>query len=549
MDCDFLVQNGLIVDGGSNPAFTGDVAVKDGKISRVSGAGDPDRPEVEAARTIDATGLVVAPGFIDIHSHVDFNLPLDDHPRQLSRLLEQGCTTVVAGNCGFSPAPLAPDSPHMDFLAGYLDFISDEPLPLDWITEDAFLSHLEARGVAVNVAQLAGHGALRLSLWGEDYAYPGDDEFARLEHHLEEALDQGAWGVSLGLGYPPGLFAKETELMRLARLAKGYEVPLTVHLKAYSALSPAYSPFRGNHNLRALGEMLRVAIKTGVRLQISHMLFVGSKTWDNCDRGLLMIEQANDQGADVAFDSFPYLCGNTTIYIAFPDWFLNKAERNFNNSLAKLRLKFEWSLMSRLVGFDLDNIQLMDGHLPRYGKYEGWFFDRIARDMGLPLREAYFCMAKETKGKAVCMLHKYNGEPGREEVFVKVLTHPLCTFETDALIFSGGLANPASMGTFPRAIQLFNKELGVLSLEETIARMTGRSAERIGLKDRGTVADGNWADLTLFDHEQIRDNTSIEDTGARPSGVRHVFINGEQVVVDGVALPDEKRGKVLRRNH
>jgi len=547
MDCDLLIQNGTIVDGTGGPAFGGDVAVRDGRILQVFRTEDANRADQRAARTVDAAGLVVAPGFIDIHSHVDFNLPLADHPRLLAHLLEQGCTTVVAGNCGFTPAPLVPDSAHLDLIRHYLDFISDEPLPLDWITQDAFLTHLEQEGVAVNLAQLAGHATLRLSLWGEDYAYPGNDEFVRLERHLEEALDQGAWGVSLGLGYAPGLFAGTQELTRLAELAQRRQVPLTVHLKAYSAVSPAYSPLSGNHNLRALREMLDIAQQTGVRLQISHMLFVGTRTWDGCDQGLAMIEQANAQGADVAFDSFPYLCGNSTIYIAFPDWFLKRAERNFRNPLAKARLKLEWGFMSRLLGFDLDDIQFMEAHLPQYRQYEGLFFDQIAREMGCSLREAYFRLARDTVGRAACLLHKYNGEPGRDEPRRKVLTHPLCTFETDALIFSRGLANPAAMGTFPRAIQLFNKELGLLSLEETVAKMTGRSAERLGLARRGTILPGNWADLTLFDHGEIRDNTTTQDTGARPSGIKQVFINGEQVVVDGVARPGEKRGRVLRR--
>ncbi|MBF0529888.1 MAG: amidohydrolase family protein [Deltaproteobacteria bacterium] len=550
MEYELLIRNGTIVDGQGQPAFKGHLAVNQGRIVAIRPDGASDAGSLTAGRILDAAGLTVAPGFIDIHSHHDFILPLADHPELMSCTLEQGVTTIVGGNCGFSPAPFAPASRYSPMVFETIKFLSaGRTLDPEWTSMDDFFRYLEQEGVAVNLVQLAGHGSMRISLWGRDNKYPGPRGLKPLESLLDEALDAGAYGLSFGLGYEPGLFVQMEELERLAVKIKARNAILAVHLKAFSRISPAYglSLFGEPHNLRALKEMIGLAEKTGVRLQISHLIFVGRRTWPTCDQALQIIEQAHERGVDAAFDSFPYTAGNTTIYVLFPDWFLKDVEANFNRALARLRLAMEWRLGSKLLGFGLEDAQLLWGSRPELDKYNGWFFPEIARDLGCSVPEAYIRLGRMTKGQANCLFHKYSGDRENEDALRRVLAHPLNTFETDAHVNPHGAVNPGAYGTFPRLLQRYCRELHLFSLEEAVAKMTGRSAARLGLTDRGLIREGYWADLTIFDMNSIKDNTSVSNTRVRPSGIEYVFINGHEVVTHGRATPDVRAGQVLRR--
>lgn len=550
MNFDCLIKNGTIVDGTGDKAYPGSVAIKKGKIAALlRSEADCLAAEDNCSSVIDAAGLTVCPGFIDMHSHADWILPLEEHPSILAPLLEQGITTVIGGNCGFSPVPLAPDSPHLGRLEAVSDFVSERPLSLEWSTMGNFLEYLEDKGTALNLAMLAGHGTLRLSIFGDNYDYPGDEALFAMERAMEAALEEGAFGVSLGLGYAPGIFSDKRELEKFARCARKHDRLLTVHLKAYTRLSGAY-PLKlfGDkpHNIKALEEILDLAGQAGVKLQLSHMLFVGKKTWPMADQALGMIEAVAEEGLDVAFDSFPYTCGNTTIYIVYPTWFLDNIEKNFKSAAARLRLRAEVAVIAGQLGFGLEDIQVLWGGHPETDRYNGLFFDEIARQMGRSVFEAYLKISELSKGKALCLLHKYNGDAEDESVLHKVLAHPLNLFETDTILTSRGQRNPSSFGTFPRIIQRYHKELGLFALEDAVARMTGKSAQRFGIKERGLIKEGYWADLTVFDYEEIRDNTTLKELEKRPSGIERVLINGVEVVQNGQALPGRLAGRILR---
>ena len=549
MHCDYLIKNGTIVDGTGEASFQGSVAVKNGKISEVlRNEKDAAAMEENSASVIDAAGLTVCPGFIDMHSHADWILPLEDHPSILAPLLEQGVTTVIGGNCGYSPVPLVPDSAHLDLVRSISEFVSERPLDLNWRTMATYFSDLENKGVALNIAMLAGHGTLRFSMLGENNNYPGDQPVTDMEHFMAAALEEGACGISLGLGYAPGIFSEMRELERFAECARKYNRLLTVHLKAFTRLSGAY-PLKlfGDqpHNLKALQEMLDLAKRTGVKMQLSHMLFVGEKTWPTADQALAMIESAVEEGADIAFDSFPYTCGNTTIYVVYPAWFLNNIEKNFKSKAARLRLRAEVAVIPSQLGFGLQDIQVLWGGHEEADHYNGLFFDEIARQMGCSVFEAYLHISELSRGKTLCLLYKYNGDANNETALHKVLSHPLNLFEADTILTTRGVQNPSSFGTFPKIIQRYHKELGLFTLEEAVAKMTGKSAERFGINDRGVITNGNWADLTVLNYDAIKDNTTPKDLEKRPSGIRHVFINGTEVVRDGLAIPGCLAGKVL----
>ena len=400
MAYDLLIKNGTIVDGTGQAPFKGHVAVGKDRIVAVMDARETDAGTMEAGKTIDAQGLIVAPGFVDIHSHNDFIMPLPEQSELLASMLEQGVTTVVGGNCGFSPAPLVKDSEHFEFLTEASTFIAGRPLDITWDSMAEFFNHVETLGLTLNLAQLAGHGSMRCSLWGADYSDQGDD-LAQMEALLDEAFDSGAYGLSLGLGYEPGMFVSNQELLSLARRVKHHDGILTVHLKALSNISPCYglSFFGEPHNIRALKEMLDVAEQTGVRLQLSHLIFVGKKTWPSCEQALNLIEQARDRGVDVAFDAFPQMAGNTTIYVIYPDWFIKDIDKNFDSLTARMRLHLEWSIGFWLVGFGVSDAQLMWAGHPDYEQYNGMFFTEIGQAMGVSTRQAYIRISRDTKAR------------------------------------------------------------------------------------------------------------------------------------------------------
>lgn len=547
MECDVLIRNGNIIDGSGRPSYPGHIALKHDRIHSIIQK-DEDLDEISARKEVDATGLFIAPGFIDVHSHNDFILFLDHHPQMTTCLLEQGITTVIGGNCGFSPSSYGPNAIAKNHMAGAGEFMSGEPMDFKWGTMASYLNDVEEQGTAVNLAMLEGHGTMRFALTGTNYSNTTETDQASMERFVEESMDAGAFGLSFGLGYEPGMFTSLEEIERLASVVKKRDGIMAVHLKALSKISPAYgvSLFGPPHNITALNEMVDIANKTGVKLQISHLIFVGTKSWPSCEQTLEIIQKAYDGGLDIAFDSYPQMAGNTTVYALFPEWFLKDPDRNFNNPLSRLRLALEWKVGFHLVGFGVTDGQLMWGVNPEFEKYSGRFITEIAQDMGCSPIEAYVRLSRETQGKATCLFHKYSGDENEHKALDSVLTHPLNMFMTDAIISTKGAANPGAYGTYPRVIDYCCKSLNALRLEDAINKMTGRCAERFGIKDRGIIDEGMKADITMFDLETIRDNTTLYETRAKPSGIKHVFLNGVHVVDSGTADSRLKAGSIIR---
>jgi len=548
MQCDLLIKNGTIVDGTGRASFKGDIAVKDGWIKAITSIENNPGDSWESTQVIDAENMTVCPGFIDIHSHCDFLLPLKEHPEMLACLLEQGITTIVGGNCGFSPAPLAENSKSMGLVQRDFEFNSGRSLDIGWTSMGSFFSFIEESGLSLNLAQLIGHGTLRKSLWGTDYSLPSQEKMRQMSQVIEESFFEGAYGISLGLGYEPGMYVAMKELEEIALLVKRHGRLLTVHIKSLSRGSFAYksSFLLKPHNIRALAEMIELAERTGVKIQISHMIFGGRKTWSSCDRAMEMIDQARSRGIDIAFDVFPYHCANTTINVLLPPWFLKNLEKNFKSPLSRLLLSGLFAIGWKISGMSWEDVQLMLGSHPELEKCEGLFIPEIAQIMNCSCTEAYLRIAEMSRGNAACLFYLNNGEENNDEVLIKVMKHPLCTFETDVLITSRGKQNPAAFGAFPAIIQRYHKERQIFSLEEAIAKMTGKSAERIGIKDRGFLKVGCWADITIFDYNLIRDNTTVQNSSAKPSGIKYVFVNGFEVVREGTAIPGKKCGQILK---
>jgi N-acyl-D-aspartate/D-glutamate deacylase len=541
MPCDWKLVGGTVIDGSGAPACRADVAVADGRITQIGDLGP-----LEAANVLDCTGRVVTPGFIDIHSHADWLLPGADHGALVEPFVRQGMTTVVAGNCGFSPAPISARS--REAARGASRLLHDGSLEPRWEAMGGFLDALAEGGVALNVAQLVGHGTVRSAISGAlEPRPPSPDELRAMERLVEEALDAGCVGVSTGLGYAPGIFAGEEELAAFARMAARRGKLFTSHLKAYSRVSGVYShdPQQEPHNLAAIREILRVAQAAQARLQVSHLIFVGRSTWPTHLEALRAIEDANASGLDVAFDAFPYTAGNTTCAVIFPAALLPRLEEVLRDpeQLGNLARFAEAAFAA--VGFGLADIQLMHCNVPEWNHLDGLRIPEAAAKLGMAPFEFYARLTVASRRSARVLNHTYSGDRGEEDALRAVLAHPLCTIETDTILTHEGHQNPASFGTFPRVLSTYVRE-GLFSLPEAVRKMTGAAAERIGWRDRGLVRVGQAADLVVFDADRLADRASFEEPSLAPSGIDDVFVNGRPVLRGGRYDAGARAGAVLR---
>ncbi|RPI22071.1 MAG: N-acyl-D-amino acid deacylase, partial [Chloroflexota bacterium] len=322
----------------------------------------------------------------------------------------------------------------------------------------------------------------------------------------------------------------------------------TVHGRAYSWVSPFYSPmfFGPAHNLRSVRELIALARQAEVRLELSHQIFVGRRTWRTYPAVLKEIERARETGLDVAFDAFPYTVGNSTINVVFPEWFLDGFHQNISDPKALKRLKREIDLLQLALGISYADIRLLIGDHPDLVELEGLDFAAIARRLKMPPFDAYMHVARLSSGQARILLGTYSGDGEHEQPLRAALSHPLCSFMTDTILSRQRAHNPASFGTFPRILGRYSRDLGLFSLEEAVRRMTSFPAERIGLREVGRIAQGFWGDLVLFDPLTIADNTTPERSDAPPSGVRMVLISGEVAACDGQMRREVRKGRVLR---
>jgi N-acyl-D-amino-acid deacylase len=541
MGCDLKLCGGQVIDGTGDAAARADVAVEDGVIAAMG-----DLPGLEAAETIDCAGKTITPGFIDIHSHSDWLLPGADHGALIEPFVRQGMTTLVGGNCGFSPAPIT--DVNRDAAQEASRLITDDGIDLRWRMMEEFLDALHCGGVSINIAQLVGHGTVRAAVTGAlNMSAPSAGELKQMERLTLQSLDAGCIGVSTGLGYPPGIFAREEELTEFARWAAGAGKIFTSHLKAYSWLSPVFAtdPTQEFHNLAAIKEILRVGKAARARTQISHLIFVGRATWPSCGEAIRLIEEARGDGLNVAFDAFPYTAGNTTASVIFPPWMLPRLEAVLEDRHEREELRKFADGAFGALGFDLGDIQIMNANAEHWNQYNGLRITEAAGRAEMDPLDFYCRMVIDSNRNARVLIHKYSGDKGEEEALCTVLRHPLCTIETDTFVTEQGHQNPASYGTFPRVLSTYVKE-GLFPLSEAVYKMTGAAAERLNWKDRGFVRKGCAADLVVLDLTHLQDRATFEKPDRFPSGVDHVFINGRHVLDGDRYDAAAKAGRVIR---
>lgn len=528
---DLLIRGGTVVDGTGSAGFQADVGVVGATVAEIGNI----PPEAQAARKIDATGKIVAPGFIDIHTHAD--IALLARPQHLPKIM-QGVTTEVFTNCGLGFAPVTEAGLNIQrkYIAGLFGDDSGETTDaegharprVDWAWRSVadFLARFESQGVGANIAYLVPHGALRVSAMGMEERPATEEELRTMCALLTQGLEEGAWGMSTGIWYAPMRAADRLELTTLCRLAGFF----ATHQRDY-----------GDAIFAATAESLAIAEEAGVPVQIAHLQMNGPGNARRAAELLAKLEQARTQGIDVTCDTYPYTAGSTFIQSMLPAWAIDGGPDAILRRLSEPETRRR--IMTELSGSrsDWNRYDLVGAESPINQPFEGKAFDAIAQARGMSVAE-FVCAVLEEEQLRACFVH----HAAHEENVRDILGWSGQMVGSDGLHLPGK-THPRLYGTFPRVLGHYVREQKVIPLELAVHKMTGMPAARIGLQKRGLLKAGYAADLVLFDPATISDTATFDDPLRYPTGIPHVFVNGVSAKADDRPT-GALAGRVLRRN-
>jgi N-acyl-D-amino-acid deacylase len=511
---DCLITGGHVADGSGGPAVPRDVLVGDEQIVAVE---PPGSVPSEGRQVVDATGLVVAPGFIDVHSHADNAPLLAEHDD--SKLL-QGVTTEVVGNCGFSLAPCTPE--HEGTLTRLLERIFP-PLSLDWRSWSDLQDRLDGRGSVTNQAALVGHGTLRIATFGMVDRAPDGDEITAMRHTLQDALDAGAFGMSTGLIYPPGVYSTTDELVDLAEVLGGERVYAT-HMRGES-----------DGLLDSIDEALEIGRRAACPVHISHLKWFGKRNWGRMREALDRIDGGAADGVAVTDDVYPYTAGSTFLATLLPPSLLvdtdeavlerlqDPAQRDYVARAIREGLP-GWHNMVADAGWDGILVSTTSSHA-----YEGLTLAELADRLGTEPVDALLRVLVEERLQASMVVFGLS-----EDDVMRVLAYERTTIGTDGLPPGrGGRPHPRMYGTFPRFLGRYVRDRQVLPLGEAVRRVTSMPAEIFRIPHRGRVRPGYVADLVAFDPEHVTDHGDYLEPAQSPTGVSWVMMGGHTVADSG----------------
>lgn len=526
---DLIIRGATVYDGSGGPSYVADVAVKDGVISAVGTVSGHGRKEINGA------GLSLAPGFIDAHSHAEAHVFLD--PARLCKL-QQGFTTEVCGQCGWSRGPA-----DGGMTAEYRDYMAASGWGMPERVYGSFadlVQAVEEMRPATHQISFVGHNIIRGSVMGMADRAPTQDELQRMIALMEEAMQEGALGLSVGLVYAPGIYSSTEELIELAKVVGRYGGIYTAHVRD-----------EADRLLEAVDETIRVAKEAKVRANISHMKVLYQK-----NRGLLLeavkkIEQANADGCDITFDVYPYAACSATILSTLPpsylsrgmDWLVNELESA--EGVARLEKAImepteQWENPLLIAGFDHDMVVTA----PETPDAAGKLIHDYAVEKGMRDIEAYAYIIAKNRGDVMDI--RFIME---EENLDLLYRHPLCVLGTDGLyIGDGKMSHPRGLASAPRYLGRFIREKQILSREEGVRRLTGLTADRYGLKTKGYIREGYDADLVLFDFEKIIDRATYAEPFLPNDGIEMVFVSGQAALVNNRPT-GVYNGKVYTRAH
>lgn len=504
---DIIIKNGRIVDGTGNPWYKADVGISGDRIESIG-----DLNGVSYRRMIDAEGLIVAPGFIDTHSHSDFVTLLD--PRVESKI-RQGVTTEVVGQCGGSAAPM--NEAVREHREKYMRKRLGDDFEFNWETMADYLALIDSKGASYNLAALVGHGTIRQNVMGFEDKAPTEAELDEMKRLVADAMEGGAWGLSTGLIYIPSVFAETEELIELTKVVAEYGGLYFSHIRG-----------EGETLLEAVEEAIRIGREAGVPVQIAHFKATGESNWGKTVDSLRLVAEGRAKGVDVTFDQYPYIASSTGLSSRLPHW---AQEGGADVMLERLRDSVIREKIKDAITSDLSPVMIASAK--NNTQYEGMRVTEIAEKEDKDPRDVVFDLLLAEDAQVQIVSFGLSEDDVRQ-----VMRSPYGMVGSDGSavtpdgILGEGKPHPRSYGTFPRVIGYYVRE-GVLSLQEAVRKMTSAPAQRLGLKDRGLLREGYKADITIFDSAKVKDEATFIDPHQFASGIPYVIVNGTVVIDEG----------------
>ncbi len=520
MKFDLLIENGTVLDGTGAEAIRVDIGISGERIVEVG-----DLSKAEAKQTIDATGQIVCPGFIDVHSHSDAYLLIE--PRASSKVF-QGVTTEVCGNCGASAAPRLGD-------AKLPSDWQDKPFPGTWSTVAEYRKLFDQANPAVNEALLIGHNTLHRGVCGYEPRGATPDELAAMVRALEQALDEGGCGLSTGLIYPPASAVPADEIIALAKVCAGRNKIYTSHMRS-----------EGKQLLEAMDEALMIGRKSGARVEISHLKTSGKDNWHKIDDALAKIEAARAEGIEVAADRYPYTASCTDLDITLPNWALYDGKAAVLARLAdsEIRKRIRDEILEGRGEFGFGIIMIGSTEHPDLQRFKGMYLPEAAKMLGMEPVDALLHIVEKDELRTGGIFFGMS-----EENMQKILAQPWVMIGSDASIrapdgiLSKDHPHPRAYGSFTKVLRAV-LDSRAAALPETVRKMTSLPAEHFRLKDRGVLKKGNFADLVVLDPQNLKANTTYARPHQLSSGITALVVNGTLTINDG-ALTGKRNGQFL----
>lgn len=518
---DLILKNGTVIDGKGTDRFKSDIAVKDGFIAEINPKIDAD-----AEKIIDIEGKYICPGFIDAHSHADLNLIEEFCPENK---IAQGVTTEIAGHCGNSLFPV-----HSQLRSSFNSILHSSGVNVNvkWSSAGEFFENLEKNGIGLNYIPLTGHGTLRLNSVGLNMKKADINEIEIMKKYLASTFDEGAWGFSAGLEYLPGCFADEEELKELAKVASDYDRVFTVHLRN-----------QDKNLLNSVYEIIKISKSTGVKTVISHFKSSGKENWGKIEHAIEMIDNARKDGCNMAFDFYPYDASYSFLSIFLPAWIKEGGDKKIAERLKDSSCRQDIINHFKSQGYSWEDVIISKSANPDMKKYEGKNIDDIAKELCLSHEETVLYFLEYDP--AIYALYVSMGE---KDINNLVKT-PYSFIGSDSFVIPKYAMNahchPRNFGTFPKFIKKYVKDEYMLSIESAVEKMTGLTADFYGIDRRGSIIEGNFADLVVFDLKRLDDRANYERPTAKPQGIDYVIVNGEIQFENGI-INNKKAGKIIR---
>ncbi len=507
---DLLFRNGRVIDGSGAPGRHADVAVEGERIADIG-----DLTGRVARRTIDLEGRCIAPGFIDIHTHCDFTLPR--FPRA-EAMVRQGVTTVVGGNCSFSPFPVTPE--RLELMRSYSAFL-DAGIDWSWSTAAEYAAMLGSLPLGCNIALQVGHGAVRIAAMGFENRAPTVTEMEHMQALVAQAMEDGAVGLSSGLIYSPSGYSDTTELISLAEVAGRFGGFYSSHIRGEGATL-----------LDSVTEAITVGREAHVPVQLSHHKAVDERNWGRTEQSLKLIDAARGEGLDVLADQYPYTAGSTTLSALLPGWAVEGGveamQARLRDPATRSRIREDIFKSERFGAETVLVASIPDGP---FKQFEGLRLAEIAARRGEDAVDAALDLITAEGARIGMITFSMSEDDVR-----RVMQHPSVAVASDGWTLSpdaGGKPHPRSYGTYVRVLGHYVREEGVLPLEEAVRKMTSLPATRLGRSDLGRVVPECQADLVVFDPETVGEVATYEDPHQYCRGVEYVLVNGQMVIESG----------------